>query len=136
MLELETVNYSKLNARQKELFNFHKVAGRLIDYGYYSIRLSDDWQGADFLACRFNGDDFIKIQLKGKMTIDRKYRGKQIRIIFRHHEDYYVYPHDEVMEWILENKSVGSTESWRKQGLYHWPSPPEWALKLPEFQRI
>ena len=40
------IEYSKLNAKQKENYNFHKVSSALADYGYNSMRLSDDWQGA------------------------------------------------------------------------------------------
>lgn len=49
------VPYSQLNARQRENFNLHKVAARLADYGFHSLRLTDDWQGADFIACHIDG---------------------------------------------------------------------------------
>ena len=42
------IDYSKLNARQQENYNFQKVSGVLADYGYTCIKLSDDWNGADF----------------------------------------------------------------------------------------
>jgi hypothetical protein len=46
----ERIRYEILNARQKELSNFQKVAATLADYGFNCIKLTDDWQGADFLA--------------------------------------------------------------------------------------
>ena len=46
-MDLIRVDYSKLNAKQKENFNFHKVAAALADYGYDSMRLNNDWEGAD-----------------------------------------------------------------------------------------
>lgn len=50
-LKLKKISYSDdLNARQKENFNFQKVSAVLADYGYVTMRLSDDWQGADFIA--------------------------------------------------------------------------------------
>ena len=61
-----------LNARQKENFNFQKVASTLADYGFNCIRLSDDWQGADFIACHIDGNTFMKIQLKGRLHVSEK----------------------------------------------------------------
>jgi hypothetical protein len=46
-LMFERIPYDKLNARQKEDYNFHQVAARLAEYGYNSLRLNDDWLGAD-----------------------------------------------------------------------------------------
>ena len=76
MKELIKVDYNSLNAKQKENYNFHKVAAALADYGYNSMRLNDDWQGADFIAIK--GEEMIKVQLKGRFTIDKKYLGKEI----------------------------------------------------------
>ena len=89
----ERVLYSELNSRQKENYNFHKVAGELADYGFNCLRLNDDWQGADFLACHVDGVRYLKIQLKGRMTIDKKYLGKDIHIAFFNGDNCYVYPH-------------------------------------------
>ena len=47
-MKLQRINYNNLNAKQKEIFNFQKVAAILADYGFNCIKLSDDWQGADF----------------------------------------------------------------------------------------
>ena len=52
----------------------------MADYGYNSLRLNDDWQGADFIAV--NGDNMLKVQLKGRFTVDKKYIGKSILIAF------------------------------------------------------
>ena len=48
---LKKIPYKDLNSRQKENYNFQKVAGELADYGFNCLRLTDDWQGADFIAC-------------------------------------------------------------------------------------
>ena len=47
----QRVDYGDLNSRQKENRNFQKVAARMADYGFNCLRLTDDWQGADFIAC-------------------------------------------------------------------------------------
>ena len=51
--------YSKLNARQQENYNYQKASAILADYGFNTLRLSDDWQGADFIAIHINGKDFL-----------------------------------------------------------------------------
>ena len=56
-MNLKKIKYNELNPRQKENYNFHKVASALAEYGYNSMRLNDDWQGADFIAVK--GDDMI-----------------------------------------------------------------------------
>ena len=81
MENLKKIKYTELNSKQKENYNFHKVASALADYGFNSLRLNDDWQGADFIA--INGDDMMKIQLKGRFTVDKKYINKEIYIAFK-----------------------------------------------------
>ncbi|MEM1390367.1 MAG: hypothetical protein AAGG45_04740 [Pseudomonadota bacterium] len=124
----QKVDYRDLNARQKESYNFHKVAARLADYGYNSILLNDDWQGADFIAIHIY-DDFLKVQLKGRLTMEKKYLGKNIRVAFFHRNDLYVYDHDAFVAFTIEHKKLGSENtSWNKNGQWSWPNPPQWAL--------
>ena len=63
-MELERVDYADLSSKQKEIFNFQKIAGALADYGFNCIKLADDWQGADFLAYHKDGEQTLKVQLK------------------------------------------------------------------------
>ncbi len=72
-MKLKRITYSKLNFRQKEAFNFQKVAGLLADYGFNCLKLADDWQGADFLAYHKDGNHTLKVQLKSRLTIDKRY---------------------------------------------------------------
>lgn len=124
------INYNDLNARQQENYNFHKVAGYLANYGYNSLKLSDDWQGADFLACHINGSAFLKVQLKGRMTIEKKYIGKNIHIAFLNDDNCYVYPHDNMMEEILLLNKINLSKSWASEGEYSWPKIPKWAQPI------
>lgn len=114
------IKYNELKARQQENFNFQKVAARLADYGYNCLRLSDDWHGADFIACHIDGNRFLKVQLKGRLEIDKKYCGKDIYIAFRYNELWYVYPHDEVMNLFLSHGMMSGTKSWDIGGGYSW----------------
>jgi hypothetical protein len=64
-MKLEKVQYENLNSKQKETYNFQKVAAIFVGYGFNCIKLADDWQGADFLAYHKDGDQILKVQLKG-----------------------------------------------------------------------
>lgn len=117
---LKKIEYSELNARQKENYNFHKVASKLADYGFNSMRLNDDWQGADFIAVK--GDDMLKVQLKGRFTIDKKYIGKDIFITFRENGVEKIYFHDDAVEIISDN--IKQSKSWSEEGSYSWNKTP------------
>ncbi len=126
----ERVPYDDLNSRQKENYNFQKVAARLADYGFNCLRLSDDWQGADFIACHIDGETFLKIQLKGRLTIDNKYFGRGIHIAFLNGNDCYIYPHDETRDSILARGIINESIAWAQTGAYSWPTPPAWAVEM------
>lgn len=122
------ITYQQLNARQKELHNFHKIAARLADYGYHSMWLSDDWQGADFLACHIDGSTIIRVQLKSRLNLDKKYLGKDLHIAFRSGQQIFLYPHDALLDWVREKNVMDEDKAvWRDQGIRHWAYLPAWA---------
>lgn len=116
----EKIRYENLNARQKESYNFQKISGKLADYGFVTMRLSDDWNGADFLAQHLNGET-LKVQLKGRLTVSKKYHEKDLWVCFRSDESWYLYPHDELLVHILAETNVANTESWSNEGNYTFP---------------
>ena len=120
-MDLQKIDYKDLNARQKENYNYHKVASALAEYGFNSMRLSDDWQGADFISV--NGDDMVKFQLKGRFTIDKKYIGKDIYIAFIEEEKIKIYNHDKAVSIIPDN--IKDSDSWSKYGGYSWGKTPK-----------
>ncbi|HRO16123.1 MAG TPA: hypothetical protein PLL33_14005 [Paracoccus sp. (in: a-proteobacteria)] len=127
-MSFSPIAYAALNARQKEIYNFQKIAARLADYGYHSMWLSDDWQGADFLACHIDGATVLRVQLKARLTLDRKYLDKGIHIAFRQGGRVFVYPHDALLAWVRERGAMDETAAgWRDEGIRHWPLPPDWA---------
>jgi hypothetical protein len=126
VMKFERVEYLRLNARQKENFNCQKLGARLADYGFTVMRLTDDYNGADMVAWHVNGRDFLRIQVKGRCTIDHKYKGKDIWIAFRDGEDWYVYPHDVVVSLLTTTDvpgqlSVALTKSWSEKEGYSFP---------------
>lgn len=135
-IQLTKIKYARLNARQKENYNFLKLSAVLADYGYMTMRLSDDWQGADFIAQHIDGGTFLKVQLKSRLTFEKKYGRKDLYIAFGHKGDWYLFPHDEVLERVLAKTSVGSTRSWTKQGAYSFPTLSKRLLALLESYKI
>jgi hypothetical protein len=133
----ERIEYKRLNPRQKENFNFQKVAARLANYGFNCLRLSDDWQGADFLACHIDGETVLKIQLKSRLTINKKYLGKGIYIAFFAGPDLYIYDHDALVQHLEANGLIGADSiTWHENGGRSWPSLPLWAVTFLADYRI
>ena len=120
-MELKKIQYKNLNARQKENYNYHKIASALAEYGYDCMRLNNDWEGADFIAVK--DDEMLKIQLKGRFTIDKKYWNKEIYIAFREKNENKIYRHDDAVNMIPEN--TAKSTSWAEKGLYSWGKTPE-----------
>ena len=123
--EFQLIDYAKdLTKPQQENYNFQKVAGRLADYGFNCMRLTDDWEGADFLAVHKDGNHFLKVQLKGRLYIAKKYQGKEIYIAFPNEENIYIYPHDTMVDLIDKNLKATQTQSWTEDGHYGFPKLP------------
>jgi len=118
------IQYNRLNSRQRENYNFQKVSAILADYGFVTMRLSDDWQGADFIAQHVSGS-FLKVQLKGRLEINKKYIDKEIWMCFLalDGDGCYLFSHDEVKDWLLRNTTIGESKSWLQNGVYNWGKP-------------
>lgn len=113
MILLEKIEYKNLNAKAKEMYNFQKVSAVLADYGFTTMWLNNDWQGADFIAVHIDGNTNLKVQLKARLTFDEKYIGKDIYICFIEEENVYLYPHDELMILVPIFQEAVKTKSGR-----------------------
>ena len=129
-LDLQRVSYSELTAKQREIYNYQKVAAVLADYGFNCIKLDDDWQGADFLAYHKDGETTLKVQLKGRgLSIDRKYLKKDLYLCFGSDEARYLIPHDELVKIIGEKTNSLESPSWTKQHYYYSGNPSKAVLE-------
>lgn len=126
----EPVAYAALNSRQRENHNFQKASAALADYGYVTLRLSDDWQGADFIAQHIDGQTFLRVQLKSRMGVARKYRHRGLWLCFPHANHWYLCPHDGLLEYLLAERHIGHTASWAANGEYTQPSPGKKELEF------
>ena len=68
-------------------------------------------------------DEMIKVQLKGRFTINKKYEGKDIYIAFRENDKNRIYKHDDAVNKIPEH--TRNSKSWKETGLYSWNKTPE-----------
>ena len=130
------IGYSRdLNGRQKENHNAAKLSAILADYGYFTIRLTDDYKGADLIAQR-EGEEPMMIQLKSGAVIDRKYKGDLWMAfpVSKAHKsvgsvgDWCLIQHDYLVSVFAE---MGYTESpsWTEGGGYSTPLPPSKTLR-------
>lgn len=121
MFHREKIEYEDLNSRAQENYNYHKLSAVLADYGYTTLRLSDDWQSADCIAVHRDGSS-IKIQLKGRFVLNKDYMGKDLWVSFptKNHDGWYLYPHDEVIQELKNNRESFKSIDWfEKEGAYH-----------------
>jgi hypothetical protein len=123
-MDLKRIHYGSLNARQKENYNYSKISAVLADFGFVTIRLSDDWNGADFLALHIDGDT-LKVQLKPRLTLEKKYMNKDIWVCFPHSGAWYLYPHDEVLDVLLADTTIADSSSWSEKGVYSFNTLPK-----------
>jgi hypothetical protein len=135
-LKFTRISYESLNSRQQEGFNFRKVSAVLADYGFTTIRLTSDWNGADFIAQHSDGITFLKVQLKGRCAFSEEYRGKDLFICFPDGKEWYLYPHDEVLNKVLAGTDVGGTVSWKERGGYSFPTLSKKLRQLLEPYRL
>lgn len=130
------IDYDSLNPRQQEAFNFQKVSAVLAEYGFVTIHLSSDWGGADFIAQHKDGSTFLKVQLKGRLTFEKKYQGRGLHLCFPDQGEWFIYPHDELLQQVLAASGVADTESWRTDGAYNFPRLTKKLRKLLEPYRL
>ena len=64
MIKLEKIKYLRLSPRQQENYNYTKVASALAEYGFQTIKLSDDWQTADFIAQHIDKKTFLIAKIR------------------------------------------------------------------------
>jgi hypothetical protein len=135
-MPLKHIQYRDLNSRQQEISNFQKVAAILADYGFNCIKLADDWQGADFLAYHIDGNNTLRVQLKARLSIDRKYVGKNLYMAFPSNNSWYLVEHDRLVDLVSEHANWLNTTSWVDKGIYSSKAPNRLLLAALEDFRL
>lgn len=129
------VHYKDLNSKQKESYNYQKISSVLADYGFITIPLANDWNGADFLAVPTEGE-ILKVQLKGRLTFMKKYLEKDLYVCFRVEQEWYLYPHDQLLQELDGELNFLNTPSWLDAGGYSFPTIPFKVLSILEKYKI
>lgn len=141
-LQLIKIDYEiDLNSKQKEIYNFQKAAAQLADFGYNCIKLSDDWQGADFLAYHKDGKNTLKVQLKARLTIAQKYdQHDDLYMCFpvknRKDEVWYLISHKELVNKVRDTTNWLKSDSWTKKKHYSSQSPSKLLLSAIDHRKI
>jgi hypothetical protein len=117
------INYHELNATQKEIYNFQKVAALLAEHGFNCMKLADDWQGADFLAYHKDGVETLRVQLKAALEIHQKYVDRGLHIAFPIKETWYIIEHDALVDLCRQHTRALSTKEGLERHWYYMPSP-------------
>jgi len=124
-MKFKRIDYSTLSGKQQEIYNFQKIAGVLAEYGFNCIKLADDWLGADFLAYHKDGLETLKVQLKSRLTIDKKYVDKRLHVAFPLSGEWCVVEHDELVRIVGQVTNWLNTPSWTSKGQYHSGKPSQ-----------
>ena len=124
-MKLRRIEYTDLGSKQKEVFNFHKIAGKLSEYGYNCIKLADDWQGANFLAYHKDGKSTLKVQLKARLTLSKKYVGKSLHMAFPMGQEWYLIEHEALVRLVEKHTNWLHTKSWQEDGNYSSENPSQ-----------
>jgi hypothetical protein len=89
---------------------------------------------ADFLAQYRDGKTFYKVQLKSRLTFDKKYKDKELYICFRDGENgpWYMYNHADSLKKIQEkcNKKIEGSKTWKDNKPYHFPKLDKVSVEL------
>ena len=102
----------------------------MAEYGFTTILLNDDWNGADFIALHFNKKSIIKIQLKGGLTFNKNYIGKDLYIAFREKNIWYLYPHDFLLECFKKETKPEIDKKWKEKGTYFNTKLSKWMKEM------
>jgi hypothetical protein len=119
------------DTRFVEMANRHQVISLALKHGFNAFLPLVD-QGIDFILHREADERTLKVQLKSRWTINRKYLHRGIHIAFPMHKasraQWYLAEHDGMVELALATM-VGKSASWLEKGKYSSAAGPPLALR-------
>lgn len=69
------------------------------------------------------GDEMLKVQLKGRFFVAKKYIGKSIYVAFVENNTVKLYEHDAAITLLKPN--IVDSVSWTEKGTYGWRKTPK-----------
>lgn len=112
---------SRYRSQVREVINRNTVVSLALEQGY-NVFLPVYDGGVDFILHRESDGELRKVQLKGRWTIDKKYEERAIWIAFPIAGEWYMAPHDEMVESAVADGAT-QTDSWKIHGIYSRPRP-------------
>src|ERR1700683_2567653 len=101
---------SRYRSQVKEVINRNVVVSLALEKGFNAFLPVYDG-GVDFILYHETDNVVRKVQLKGRWTIDKKYIGRDIWIAFPIGGDWYLMPHETMLQ-MAEADGVLGTASW------------------------
>ena len=123
----DSVAYEELSGKEQESFNSAILKSVMAKGGYLeAFTVNGDKWGADLLFYRSSDGNVMKVQLKGRPFLSKKYCNKDIYIAFPDKDRcrWFVYSHDDVMNAVLSTGRLVGTKSWDVQGGWSWSYIP------------
>lgn len=114
----------KLTTAFIEAINRTELDAVMLRRGYIPFLPVID-SGIDVVYFREADRDLRFVQAKGRVCIDQKYAGRKIEIAFSEDGQWYLYPHDDLVEFCKVARLWLHTPSWREKGGYSVKKIPE-----------
>lgn len=125
---------SRYRSQVKEVINRNVVVSLALGQGFNAFLPVYDG-GVDFILHREADNVTRKVQLKGRWMIDKKYVGRNIWMAFPIDANWYLMPHDEMLN-SAESDGTTQTTSWTEGGTYSRPKPSKAMIALCEPYRF
>ena len=110
---------SRYRSQIREVINRNALVSLALAKGYNAFLPVFDG-GVDFILYREADGHVLKVQLKGRWYIDKKYIDRDIWIAFHHDGRWYIAPHDEMVK-LGDQSGFTTTKSWLEGGAYSCP---------------
>lgn len=120
-ITISTETRAKFESFDAVAANEKDAIAALAKQGYITQRLQNDPQGADFTAQHPSNGVVLKVKQKKRLWFEKSYIGKGLHIAFPADGEWYLYPHDELLDVVLANTNIGNTQAWQRDNLYHFP---------------
>lgn len=113
---------SRYRTQIREVINRNIVVSLALVQGFNAFLPVYDG-GVDFILYREDDGTVRKVQLKGRWTIDRKYVARDIWIAFPIDAEWYLMPHDLMLEHAEADGKTLKSASWVDAGGYSRKRP-------------
>lgn len=106
----------RIDGRMIEMANRHELISMALKMGFNAFQPIID-QGIDFILHREGDQKLIKVQLKSRFRLDKKYEGRDLWMAFPSGDQWYLIPCDTLLSYADE--CLIGTRS-KKREIYSW----------------